>query len=159
MASADEFVLGTGRSSAGQVPEDPFGFLLAGDRPVLPTHPNHASMGGGGTMNTMAEWTFVNIVYRCRTLWSCEHFVNIFVNNWRPFVNTQSCFYFLFVHTHFFSCQIKTVFQFSTTTTTVSVLGSGSGSWEGGSHATLARSKRFCFFRRLVSLCPALRRA
>ena len=38
----------TGRSPAVQVPEDPFGFLLAGDRPVLSPHPEDGSLGEWG---------------------------------------------------------------------------------------------------------------
>ena len=49
--------------------------------------------------NTMGLWTFVNIV-------------NI-REHWRPFLYILNLvFYFLFVHTHFSSLSIKTVFNF-----------------------------------------------
>ena len=47
MAIGDDLVRDTGRSPAVQIPEGPLGFLLAGDRPVLPSHPSHGSVGGG----------------------------------------------------------------------------------------------------------------
>ena len=57
VAPRDGPVRVTGRSPAVQVPEDPFGCLLAGDRPVLLPHPEDGSLGewggerGGGVMN------------------------------------------------------------------------------------------------------------
>ena len=54
--------------------------------------------------NTVLVWTFVNIVYRWRTLWSSGH-CTYFVNNWRPFLSILIfVFYFLFfcTYSHFF---------------------------------------------------------
>ena len=54
VAPEDDLVLGPGRSPARQVPEDSFGFLLAGDRPVLSVPPTGEEVdGGGATINTM----------------------------------------------------------------------------------------------------------
>ena len=63
VAPEDDLVLGTGRSPAGQVPEAPFGCLLAGDRPVLSVPPAGEEVDGGGgggatTINTVIVWTF-----------------------------------------------------------------------------------------------------
>ena len=63
VAPEDDLVSSTGRSPAGQVPEAPSGFLLAGDRPVLSVPPTSTEVDGGGggaaTTNTVIVWTFL----------------------------------------------------------------------------------------------------
>ena len=69
LAPGNGLVRDTGRSPAVQVPEDPFGCLLAGDRPVLLPHPEDGSLGEwggerrGGTINTVLGWTFFYCKY------------------------------------------------------------------------------------------------
>ena len=67
VAPEDDLVLGTGRSPARQVPEDSFGFLLAGDRPVLSVPPAGEEVDGGGgtTMNTMGNEHYARVDNFC----------------------------------------------------------------------------------------------
>ena len=96
VAPADDLVRGTGRSPVGQVPEDPFRFLLAGDHSVLFVPSTNAEMGGaGGTINN-------------ETLWTSGH---LFVNSQDLFCKYTFIFYFLLYILTFF-LQIKTVFNF-----------------------------------------------